>query len=177
VRLSALGTSANIWPIVPAPNDRWWVCSSRWNENWQEKPKYSEKTCPIPTLSITNATWPDLGSNPGRRGGKPAANRLSYGTADSILTSQDTAFPLRCPKILYCIIERAVVSVALQSRYREVFGSNLNRDTGYPEWVFVILSIHPGKYGDSTSFRNRPFLPNNTQLIILVTSLFQDYIV
>jgi hypothetical protein len=28
-----------------------------------------------------NPTWPDLGSNPGRRrrGGKPVTNRLSYG--------------------------------------------------------------------------------------------------
>jgi hypothetical protein len=34
-------------------------------------------------LSITNPTWPDLGSNPGRRGGNPATNRLSYGTAFS----------------------------------------------------------------------------------------------
>jgi hypothetical protein len=25
--------------------------------------------------------WPDAGSNPGRRGGKPATNRLSYGAA------------------------------------------------------------------------------------------------
>jgi hypothetical protein len=33
------------------------------------------------TLSTTNPTWPDLGSIPGRRGGKPATNRLSYGTA------------------------------------------------------------------------------------------------
>jgi hypothetical protein len=44
VRLSPLGTSATNWPIVPAPDDRWWVWSSRWNENWQGKPKYSEKT-------------------------------------------------------------------------------------------------------------------------------------
>jgi hypothetical protein len=29
----------------------------------------------------TNPTWPDLGSNPGRRDGKPATNRLSYGAA------------------------------------------------------------------------------------------------
>jgi hypothetical protein len=33
------------------------------------------------TLSTTNPTWPELGSNPGRSGGKPATNRLSYGTA------------------------------------------------------------------------------------------------
>jgi hypothetical protein len=32
-------------------------------------------------LSTTNPTWPDLGSSLGRRGGKPATNRLSYGTA------------------------------------------------------------------------------------------------
>jgi hypothetical protein len=69
------------WPIVPAPDDRWWLWSNRWNVNWQGKPKYLEKTCPSATLSTTNPTWPDLGSNPGRRGGKPASNRLSYGTA------------------------------------------------------------------------------------------------
>jgi hypothetical protein len=28
-----------------------------------------------------NGTWPDPGSNPGRRGGKPATNRLSCGAA------------------------------------------------------------------------------------------------
>jgi hypothetical protein len=28
-----------------------------------------------------NPTWPDPGSNPGRRGGKPGTNRLSYGAA------------------------------------------------------------------------------------------------
>jgi hypothetical protein len=32
-------------------------------------------------LSTTNPTWPDPGLNPGRRGGKPAINRLSYGAA------------------------------------------------------------------------------------------------
>jgi hypothetical protein len=47
----------------------WWRI--RWNEDWQEK------TCP----SATNPTWLDSGSNPGRRGEKPAANRLSYGAA------------------------------------------------------------------------------------------------
>jgi hypothetical protein len=70
------------WPIVPAPDDRWWwVWSSRWNENWQGKPKYSDKICPSATLSTTNHTWPDLGSNPGRRCGKTATNRLSHDKA------------------------------------------------------------------------------------------------
>jgi hypothetical protein len=31
-----------------------------------------------------NPTWPDPGLNPGRRGGKPAINRLSYGAANSV---------------------------------------------------------------------------------------------
>jgi hypothetical protein len=77
-----LSTQANIWPTLPAPDDRWWyVWSSRWNDNWQGKPINSEKTCPSATLSTTNPTWPDLESKPGRSGGKPATNRLSYGTA------------------------------------------------------------------------------------------------
>jgi hypothetical protein len=43
------------------------------------KPKYSGKTCPSATSSTTNPTCcPD--ANPGCRGGKPAINRLSYGT-------------------------------------------------------------------------------------------------
>jgi hypothetical protein len=72
----------HFWPIVLAPDDRWgWLWSSRWNEDWQGKPKYLEKTCPSATLSTANPTWPDPGSNPGRRGGKPATNRLSYGAA------------------------------------------------------------------------------------------------
>jgi hypothetical protein len=55
-----------------------------WNE-WQGKPKYSEETCPGATLSTTNPTWPDPGLNPGRRGGKPATNRFSYGAANNKL--------------------------------------------------------------------------------------------
>jgi hypothetical protein len=71
------------WPIGPAQMiDRWWwLWRNWWNEDWQGKPKYSEKTCPSATFSTTNPTWLDPGSNPGRRGGKPATNRLSYGAA------------------------------------------------------------------------------------------------
>jgi hypothetical protein len=84
VRLNPLGTSATNWPIVPARDDRW-IWSVWWNENWQGKVKYSEKTCPSATLSTTNPRWSDLGSNPGRHGGKLATNRPSYGTAKTIL--------------------------------------------------------------------------------------------
>jgi hypothetical protein len=43
------------------------------------------KTCPSATLSTTNPTWTDPGSKPGLRGGRPAANRLSHGTAKRII--------------------------------------------------------------------------------------------
>jgi hypothetical protein len=65
MRLSPLRTSATNWPIAPAPDDRWWVWSSRWNEKWQGKSKYSEKTCPSATLSTTNHTYSERGSNSG----------------------------------------------------------------------------------------------------------------
>jgi hypothetical protein len=39
------------------------------------------KTCPSATLSITNPTWTDPGSNPGLRSERPGTNRLSHGTA------------------------------------------------------------------------------------------------
>jgi hypothetical protein len=55
----------------------WW---GNWWNDWQGKPKYSEKNCPCAALSTTNPTCcPD--ANPGRRDGKPATKRFSYGTA------------------------------------------------------------------------------------------------
>jgi hypothetical protein len=83
MRLGPLGTSATNWPILPAPNDRR-VWSSRWNDNWQGKPKYSKKPFSTRALSTTNPTRPDLGSNPYRRVGKPAANGLSCVTANGV---------------------------------------------------------------------------------------------
>jgi hypothetical protein len=35
-----------------------------------------------------NPTWPDPDLNPGRRGGNPATNRLSYGAANIIITEE-----------------------------------------------------------------------------------------
>jgi hypothetical protein len=52
-----------------------------WDEDWQGKPEYSEKTYPSATLSTTYRTWPYPASNTGRRGGKPATTCLSDGAA------------------------------------------------------------------------------------------------
>jgi hypothetical protein len=101
VRLSPLGTSATNWAIVPAPNDRW-VWSIWWNKNWQGKSIYREKTCHSATLSDTDPTCPALGLNPGLRGGKPATNGLSYGTAPRltfILTSPNFQRVHKSPKL------------------------------------------------------------------------------
>jgi hypothetical protein len=48
-----------------------------------------EKPAPAPLLSITKSHMTRPGLNPGRRGWKPATNRLSYGAAESatLLTS------------------------------------------------------------------------------------------
>jgi hypothetical protein len=38
------------------PGWLWWLRRIWWNEDWQGKLKYSEKTCPSATLSTTNPT-------------------------------------------------------------------------------------------------------------------------
>jgi hypothetical protein len=113
VRLGLVGTSATIWSIVPAPDDWWWwMYSSWWKENWHGKLKYSEKTCPNATLFTTNPAWPDLGSNPSRRSGKPATNRLNYGTAALRLEANFLVAPLTphglTPFIWICMSEMSI---------------------------------------------------------------------
>jgi hypothetical protein len=81
VQLGPLGTAAINRPIrsiVPAPGD--YDDGEIGGDDCQGKPKYLEKTCPSAALSTTNPTCcPDV--NLGRRGEKPATNRLGYGTA------------------------------------------------------------------------------------------------
>jgi hypothetical protein len=80
VQLCPLCTAATNRPTVPAPGDFLWWWRNWCNDDWQGKRKYSEKNCPIAALSTLNPTCcPD--ANPGHCGGKPATNRLNYGTA------------------------------------------------------------------------------------------------
>jgi hypothetical protein len=80
VQLGPFGTVATNRPIVPASPGWLWGWRNWWNDDWQGEPKYSEETCPRAALSTTNRTCcPD--EKPGRHGGKPAINRLSYVTA------------------------------------------------------------------------------------------------
>jgi hypothetical protein len=61
--------------MIDDEDDFW---SNWWNEIWQGKPKYSEKTYPGATLSTTKFHM-TRSRTPDRSGGKPATNRLSYG--------------------------------------------------------------------------------------------------
>jgi hypothetical protein len=54
VQLGPLGTAATDWTIVACPGWLWWR-RNWWNEDWQGKPKYSEKTRPSATLSTRAA--------------------------------------------------------------------------------------------------------------------------
>jgi hypothetical protein len=53
----------------------------RWDETDRENQSIRGRTCPSATLSTTNPTLTDPGSNPGLRGERPATNRLSHDTA------------------------------------------------------------------------------------------------
>jgi hypothetical protein len=130
------GYCGHYWPIVSVPDDRWWwLWRNWWNEDWQGKLKYSEKTCPSATLSTTNPTWLDPGLNPDRRGGKPATNRLSYGAAST--------------KSKLCYDRRSVGQSVFVSSTNFVFLSDICRFVGVesPFWredgsFFYSVQLH-----------------------------------
>jgi hypothetical protein len=101
------------------------VMEHRWNEIDRGKPTTRKKTCPSATLSTTNPTWTDPGSNPGLRSERPETNRLSHGTAevvkfDSIIFSVMTpCFPVcgyRRFGETYCCVDLVFISTHQNSR-------------------------------------------------------------
>jgi hypothetical protein len=117
------------------PGWLWWW-RNWWNENWHRKPKYSEKTCPNATLSTTSRTWPDPGWNPGRRGGKPATNRLSYGAALShrtLHTYLKNKIPLQTRWQSYRLH-------AIYGLYVRYFVLNLGLDVQFVIWMSLTFS-------------------------------------
>jgi hypothetical protein len=64
------------------------IMEHRWNEFDRGNRSTRVKTCPNATLSTKNFTWTEPGSNSDLRGGRPAANRLSHGTANRYLLGE-----------------------------------------------------------------------------------------
>jgi hypothetical protein len=174
VTLSPLATSATDSNIAPAPDDRWWVWTIWWNENWQGKPMHSEKTCLSATLSTTNPTWPDLGSNPDNRGRKPVTNCLSYGTALFLLLSS-------CPVVCVVLVvpfspvffpqddrkqhtrtKQKTQHAALCVCGEYSVGISAGIQTMRLSWVF---SAPPGKCNDISGLGRHRFLSDTFHLI------------
>jgi hypothetical protein len=74
-----------LWPFIGLLLQSWMIdheCGAiSGTSDWQGKPTYSAKNGPTATLSATDPTWLNLGSNPGHCGGKLAINQLSYNMA------------------------------------------------------------------------------------------------
>jgi hypothetical protein len=150
-----------------------------WNEDWQGKPKYSEKTCPSATLSTTNPTCLDPGLNPGPRGGTPATNRLSYGAATPMCYS------------IECLNKTVSLTSTLSSNstYVHIPKYKLNRTWGllqdrftlgisasmkvvFTNWLlnthWIHSIVHVVQFADQTviDYRQSVFLPHSVCLAV-----------
>jgi hypothetical protein len=100
--LGSLGTAATNRPIVPAPGDYddgeiGGMMIGRGNGSTRRKP------APLPLLTTTNPTCcPE--ANPGRRGGRPATNRLSNGRANLRLNALCCDMPILLLYKLACFL-------------------------------------------------------------------------
>jgi hypothetical protein len=86
MRLNPLGTSASNWPILPAPDDRWWWVWSGGMRIGRGNTSSRRKPAPVP-LCPPHSTWP--GIEPGVLSMKPATNHLSNGTVRMICNTRN----------------------------------------------------------------------------------------
>jgi hypothetical protein len=83
------------------------------------EPKYSEKTCLVPFCPPQKPTWPELHSNPGPSGGKPAANRPSYGAAYITISRMRVA-----SSCMFCVAAWRIGCVSVRLQLKAVRGPN-----------------------------------------------------
>jgi hypothetical protein len=158
---------------------------NRWNEDWQGKPKYSKKTCHSTTLSTKNPTWLDPVLNPGRRGGKPANNRLSYGAACSINVhageknimshgGRPTSFfsllnfvHFRRPTEFNIRSDMSKWTVSLQSLHAGEFNNHrMNALKSFGNYIFTVylLTIHSETFKMNVDARKRCSMVSMTRM-------------
>jgi hypothetical protein len=124
VRLSPLGTSATVGLLYqPRMIDEDYgevsgMRIGRGNRSTRRKPA---------TMSTTNTTWPDLGSNQGRRGGKPATNCLTYDTAPLGCTTLHLVDGYHCFGEICCFYfqNRRHISYYVSWRWKQSFLLNV----------------------------------------------------
>jgi hypothetical protein len=92
VRLSPLGTSATIYPTLPAPKYNYGCGAFGGMRIGKGNRSTRRKPAPVPLCSPQIPH--DLGSNPARRSGMPATNRLSYGMAQNFRCLCNNVFNL-----------------------------------------------------------------------------------
>jgi hypothetical protein len=92
--LSPLSTATTNRPIVPTSGD----CDDGenwWNDDWQGRLKYSEKTCPTAAFSTTSPTYSARTRTRCLRRGNSATNLLSYSTALFMTNSMELSPSLK----------------------------------------------------------------------------------
>jgi hypothetical protein len=103
---------------------------------WQGKPRSLEEIHRRAALSTTHSTWPDPGSNSGRRCGMPATNRRNYDAAmiriTTLLIIQFCA--TSCHFFLLSPISWAVQSHAVEPHL------HLERDASHPHSQLQLLA-------------------------------------
>jgi hypothetical protein len=106
-----------LYPLWKIDNDDGGVIC-RLND-WQQRLKYSEETCPSAALSSTNPTLLDPNSNPGLPPGKPATDRLVYGMAINV-----RYFVLNNRKLASAVIIGKQLNFSLEFIFRKRRGKN-----------------------------------------------------
>jgi hypothetical protein len=148
-KLGPLGTSAIYWPIVPDPGD----CEDGefGGMNGRETEVLGENL-PRRHLSTTNPTWPDPGLNPGRRGGKPATNRFSYGAAKSQTSRLARRFQILVYHKFFLKLQFLLCSY-ISLKLLNDFIHNLGRVFKLPTYIALFLRQNYDNILKSSSFR------------------------
>jgi hypothetical protein len=142
-----------------------WTCIA-W-QNWEGKPKYSEKTCPNANLFTINPTWCGLGSNSGIRSGKPATNCLGHDSAElmtNVGMSDETT------RIYYIVGSSIHSSRSCSRRHSHQNTSAIKKTTSASKLSIYRVFIVQAYWTSRTSYRQTLVSPGKLKVIHSVIS-------